>query len=160
MDISFELISDELPQNRPKVNHSQGVVTKIEWEDFGGHDYTGLFKGGSTDALMRMSEGNFMIPEASGLTPSLAIKFLRDNMPSINLLANVSFESTNSWNFFSTIYRHRIDLHENECAAETIERKFVNVHDKPHSLSLVNFSRFTTDGTEIFDYKFPYELWF
>ena len=74
---------------------------------------------------MRLSESNFLIPEAGGLAPSLAIKFLRDGMRSVNVLANVGFESTSSFNFFAANFRARVDLHENECAADTIERKFL-----------------------------------
>ena len=47
MRTSFDLVSDELPVGRPKINHSQGVVSMIEWEDLEGHDYTGLFDGGT-----------------------------------------------------------------------------------------------------------------
>jgi len=80
---------------------------------------------------MRMSESNFIFPEAGGLAPSLAIKFLIDGDRSRNLLANVGFESTSSWNFFSANFRARVDLHEDQCAADTIERKFLNVLDTP-----------------------------
>ena len=71
---------DEMPQNRFKINHSQGVVAKVSWEDLGGHSYSGLYDGGSSLGLLRMSEGNFLLPgnETSGLTPTLALKFLRD----------------------------------------------------------------------------------
>ena len=107
-----------------------------------------------------MSESNFLIDEASGLAPSLAIKFLRDGMRSVNVLANVGFESTSSWNFMSSDFRARIDLHENECAASTIERKFANVQLRPQSLGLAEISKFSSDGTEENDFVFPYSLWF
>ena len=131
MNVSFDRESDELPENRPKINHSQGVVCKVEWVDQGGHNYTGLYNGGSSTALMRMSESNFIFPEAGGLAPSLAIKFLIDGDRSRNLLANVGFESTSSWNFFSANFRARVDLHEDQCAADTIERKFLNALNTP-----------------------------
>jgi len=159
MEDSFENEADEIQANRPKINHSQGVVGKVEWESLGGHDYTGIFEQGSTDALIRMSESNFLIPEAGGLAPSLAIKFLRDGRRSTNLLANVGFESTDSFNFMATNFRHRIDLHENHCAAETIERKFANVHLSPQSLGISEIARFTTVGSFTADPIFPFELW-
>ena len=119
MSISFNRRADELTgQNdaaRPKINHAQGVVALVSWEDLGGHDYTGLFEGGSDMGLIRMSEGNFVLPEVSGLTPSLAIKFLRDGMESVNHLANVSFDPTTSFNFFANIFRSRIDLFGDTC---------------------------------------------
>ena len=119
MRVSFDRSADELigqgDQPRPKLNHAKGVVALVSWEDLGGHDYTGLFEGGSDMGLIRMSESNFDMPEATGLTPSLAIKFLRNGMSSVNHLANVSFDPTSSFNFFSNIFRSRIDLFGDTC---------------------------------------------
>ena len=77
--------------------------------------------------LIRMSEANFVLPETSGLTPSLAIKFLRDGMESVNVLANVSFDPTSSFNFFANIFRSRINLFGDTCGQETIQKKFAEV---------------------------------
>ena len=103
------MISDELNNGRPKINHSQGVVGLVSWEDLGNHDYTGLYEGGSDYGLIRMSEGNFLLPEAPGLTPSFGLKFLRDGMESSNHVTNVSFEPTTSFNFFENDFRSRIE---------------------------------------------------
>ena len=110
MSLSFTTQNDELPVGRPKINHAQGVVGLVSWIDRGGHDYTGLFDGGSDLGLIRMSESNFMVGWAGGLTPSLAIKFVRDGMRSVNHLANVDFEPTSSFNFFANDFRSRVDL--------------------------------------------------
>ena len=48
MEVSFDLEADELPEGRPKINHSQGVVAKMEWEDLGGHSFTGIFSESTT----------------------------------------------------------------------------------------------------------------
>ena len=84
MSTSFSRTADELPEGRPKINHAQGVVALVSWEDVGDHPYTGIYSSGSTNGLLRMSEGNFLLREVSGLTPSLAIKILRDGMESVN----------------------------------------------------------------------------
>jgi len=110
MSLSFGTQNDELPVGRPKINHAQGVVGLVSWIDRGNHDYTGLFDGDSDTGLIRMSESNFILPETGGLTPSLAIKFVRDGIRSVNHLANVNFEGTNSWNFFANDFRSRVDL--------------------------------------------------
>ena len=66
--------------------------------------------------LIRMSEANFgLLEEAPGLTPSIAIKFLRDGMKSVNHLANVSFGPSKSFNFFANDFRSSVPLFENEC---------------------------------------------
>ena len=48
MEVSFDLEADELPIERFKVNHSQGVVAKMEWENLGGHSFTGIFAENTT----------------------------------------------------------------------------------------------------------------
>ena len=64
--MSFDRQADELQSPgyplRPKTKHSQGVVAKVSWEDLEGHDYTGLFEGGSDLGLMRLSEANYFLP--------------------------------------------------------------------------------------------------
>ena len=159
MGLSFGSESDELQRNRPKINHSQGTVALVSWEDLGDHPYTGLYKG-SDMGLIRLSEGNFILPEAPGLTPTLAIKFLRDGMSSVNHLANTSFEPSNSWNFFANEFHSRIPLFEDECVQDSIERKFVEFSDKIGSLGLSEFARFNTDGSEVDEVDFPYEITF
>ena len=131
MNTSFRRDADELPRNRPKVNHAQGTVTLASWEDLGGHKYTGIYNGGSDKIIMRLSESNFDIPEASGLTPSFALKFLRDNMRSVNMLtlANESFEPMDNFNFFSEDFYTRVFLFEDDCPKRTIQRKFLEVTD-------------------------------
>lgn len=101
------------------------------WEDLGGHNYTGIYNGGSDKIIMRLSESNFDIPEASGLTPSFALKFLRDNMRSVNMLtlANESFEPMDNFNFFSEDFYTRVFLFEDDCPKRTIQRKFLEVTD-------------------------------
>ena len=142
MNDSFTRDDDELPGGRPKINHAQGVVGLVSWEDLGGHSYTGLFNGGSDHGLIRLSESNFDVPEAGGLTPSLAIKFLRDGMRSVNHLANVSFEPTSSFNFMANNFRSRIDLFTDQCAVDTIQRKFLDVTSSPQSVGLSEFGSF------------------
>lgn len=111
---SFSGRLDVLPEDRPKINHAQGVVGLIEWEDKGNHDYTGLYSQSESEApltgLLRLSEGNFLLPNAIGLTPSLAIKFTRDGIPSVNHLANVSFDPVEETNFFARDFRSKVDL--------------------------------------------------
>lgn len=160
--LSFLRAADNLPPNRPKINHAQGVLTKVEWQDLGGHSYTGLYSGNS-EALLRMSESNFLVetdPASIGLTPSLAMKFPRSGMRSVNHLANVSFENMEGWNFFEHNFRSRVDFHENDCAAETIELVFLDDNPRPHSLGLSEFASYKQDGTEETNVEFPFELWF
>ena len=75
-----------------------------------------------------MSEANFgLLPEAPGLIPSIAIKFLRDGMESVNHLANVSFEPQDNFNFFAKDFRSAIELFANEGEKKTIQKKFTEI---------------------------------
>ena len=100
MSLTFDSTGDELPYNRVKVNHRQGVVGLIEWEDLGGHSYTGLYEGNSS-GLVRLSEANFLLPEADGLTPSAAFKIFRDGIQSVNHVANTSWGPSSSYDFMA-----------------------------------------------------------
>lgn len=114
MSVSFGRRQDEMPEGRVKFNHAQGVVGKFAWEDLGNHSYTGLYSGDS-EGLLRFSEGNFLLPETTGLTPTLALKFLRDGISSVNHLANVNFEPTSSWNFFKNHFHTKVPFFTDEC---------------------------------------------
>ena len=163
MGQSFGGSRDEMPLNRFKINHAQGVVSKVSWVDHGNHGYTGLYNGGSDLGLLRMSEGNFLLPgdEMPGLTPTLALKFLRDGMDSVNLLANTSFEPSNSFNFFAGNFRSTIPSFTDECLQETIQKKFTEVTRTIGALGLSEFARFNTDGQPVdTDVNFPFDLWF
>lgn len=160
MGTSFNRLSDELPAGRPKINHSRGVVSLVSWEDLGNHNYTGLYDGGSDVGLLRLSEGNFILPDTPGLTPSLAIKFLRTGMESVNQLANVSFEPTDSWNFFENHFHTRVNFFTDQCAIDTIQRKFLEVTSTIQSLGLAEFARFRTNGQAENNVTFPFDLHF
>lgn len=162
MKQSFEFDSDELPSGRSKINHAQGVVARVKWEDLGGHSYSGLFRGDNELGLIRMSEGNFLLPgdEIPGLTPSMALKFPRSQMRSANLLANVAFEPTNSFNFFADNFRTNIPVFQDKCAEETIQRKFTEVSSWIGQIGLSDFASFDVDGGATSDFDFPFDLWF
>ena len=162
MNTSFQGGRDEMPRGRFKINHSQGVVAKVSWEDQGNHSYTGLYDGGSDLGLIRLSEGNFLLPgdETPGLTPTLAVKFLRDGMDSVNLLANTSFEPIDSFNFFAADFRSHIPSFRDQCLEDTIERKFIEATREIGALGLSEFARFNTNGQPASGLNFPFNLWF
>ena len=132
----------------------------MSWEDLGGHDFTGIYDGGSSAGLIRLSESNFLLPETGGLTPSLAIKFLRDGMESVNHLANVSFEPKDSFNFFANNFHSMVDPFTDECAIETINRKFLEYTNTVQVTGIAEFSRHSTTGVPVDDDEivFPFRI--
>ncbi len=112
---------------------------------------------------MRMSESNFDVPEAPGLTPSFAMKFLRDGMRSVNMLtlANESFGPMDNFNFFSEDFYTRVHLPEEDCPKRTIVRKFLEVTDTIQSLGNAEMARFNVNGSRVNgEVRFPFDLEF
>lgn len=79
---SFEHASDELPPDRPKLVHTYGTVACVSCKITEKHPYTGIFRTGGP-ALLRFSDAT----GGGKFTPSLALKFLVEGRPSVNLLA-------------------------------------------------------------------------
>ena len=123
------------------------MLAKVEWEDLdNGHPFGGMFLGGP--GIMRLSEGNFLVPEADGLTPTMALKFPRDGMQSVNNFAQPSWSASGSWNFFEdNDYKISLGEFPDGCEEATIEQKFREVSFFMSSLGQAEFSRVRTDGT-------------
>ena len=115
--------ADEMKPSHKKLLHAQGVVGLVTWENVGNHTFTGLYST-DTQGLLRFSESNFAVKEQNGLSPSLAIKFLRDGMESVNMFGAPGFEPMGSWNFFDNMFQSHVDVHENEENFDTITQKF------------------------------------
>ena len=111
---SFEDVGDEMQgakligaaqenrvrgQMRNKLVHQQGIVAKARFEA-SSDKYTGIFKG-ADNVLIRLSDADLIVPDvSSNPNPSVALKFLRDGKSSANQFGMVSFEGSNSWDFF------------------------------------------------------------
>ncbi len=81
LGLSFDLVSDEMPEGRTKVIHPYGSVAKVEFQAEQGSPYTGIYQG--AEGLARLSlAGN---PKQIGYTPGVALKFLINGKPSVNL---------------------------------------------------------------------------
>jgi len=112
--------SDEMPGDRNKLVHQQGVVAQAEFISNGKHAYTGVFEG-ADEILIRMSETDFFVDGVTeAANPSLAFKFLRDGVPSANQFGMVSFEGTDSWNWFENSFMSHLPKHEGDCGPQTI----------------------------------------
>ena len=126
---------DEMPRNRLKLAHQNGVVAKVTWTPIGdANGYTGTFASGSTQALIRLSETDMLTEDSTGLKPSLAIKLLRDGQVSDNIMGMPSFEGSGSWNFFEAAFRSRVNAFApNTCPDLTIRKLLTNATKWPYS---------------------------
>jgi len=151
-------------KRRQKVTHTQGVVARVEWEVVGDHGYTGIFGEGSDHAIIRMSEASNIVEASTGLTPSMAIKFLVDGKKSVNLFAMPrSFSSTGSWDFFSEPISNRVDTftaEEKPIEQQTLQKKMVESSTTPFKMALGKVARTQNDGENVHRklVSMPYEI--
>jgi hypothetical protein len=97
---SFEHVSDELPEDRPKLVHTHGTVACVSFQITEPHPYTGLFRTGSP-ALLRFSDAT----GGGKFTPSLALKFFIEGRPSVNLLAlPTAHREPDDLDIFTSVY--------------------------------------------------------
>ena len=97
----------------------------------------------------------------TGLTPTLAVKFLINGRESVNLLANTSFDPSRSFNFFSNDFRTIIPNFQDDCLQDTIGAKFIEATREIGALGLSEFARWGADGQEVnTGVTFPFNLWF
>ncbi len=129
---SFCQSTDTLVGKRPKSIHKQGLIAQVEWEPVNNaNGYSGIYKEGSKNVIMRVSEAQVVTTASTGLTPSAAFKFLIDEQESQNLLVQNSFTASNSWNFFKEPLANRVapfDPEEHEIEFNTVHRKILEVN--------------------------------
>jgi len=70
-----------------------------------------------------MSESDLIADNISGsANPSIAIKFLRDGQSSANQFGMVSFEGTNTWDFFANPFMSHLPVFQGDCGPKTIAK--------------------------------------
>ena len=98
---------DEMPGSRHKYIHTVGAVAQVEWQDLGGHNYTGLFSGADY-GIVRLSLAKEPDEDDLNTIPGMGLKFLRDGMDSANLVAMGGLDGQESWNFFKNDFSNHI----------------------------------------------------
>ena len=114
---------------------------------------------------MRLSEGGNLHEESTGLTPSVALKFLVDGQDSENVFGMHSFLSSGSWNWYENRLCNRVvpfDPVEDYCADQTKRKKNVDGNEHPFGSGVAGVARTNTNGDNLFanEVVVPYELCF
>ena len=162
--------TDEMPRGRNKAFHSQGVVAKVKYvpddNDGAGNGFTGMLGSGSDTILLRFSESMYLHEDSPGLTPSVALKWLRDDILSANVLAQVSIKNSGSWNFFENPFTTTIpgfDDETDQLWTDTLQRKMFDGAGVPFVMGVGETYATNLDGTNV-DYttveNIPYMLEF
>jgi len=156
---------DEMPMEnsithhgyRRKYIHTVGTVAQVEWQNLGGHPYTGLFEGAS-QGIVRFSLANE--PDSSKLNtaPGLGLKFLRDGMDSANLVAMYSVDGQESWNFFKNDFTNHIPA--GGIALLPVSLKFAEATMYIQEVALSDWAMYDEAGIPVSSSVFPYSLRF
>jgi len=159
---SLNFIGDTMPGDREfrtriKHVHQQGLVAPIRWVAEAGQPYSGLFQGAEL-GFARISESGFMLPGATTSNPSAAIKLLRDEVPSGNLLFMDTFDGQESMDFFlPSLTTHPTPIRSETCR-QTAQRKLSEASRFPFSVGSSDFASFDQDGNSTTELLFPYEV--
>ena len=161
---------DEMPEGVLKTVHTQGLVARVRWEPINGaNGFGGLLAQSNSDILLRFSETGMLHEESAGLTPSLALKFVRDGTWSDNLMGMPSFSNSNSWNFFEKPMETAVDkFKRRSCESETIKKILgsASITRSVFSTGVSEMVMHNKDGTDTIsksdfeNRKFPYRLRF
>jgi len=148
---------DEMPEGRDKFIHTVGAVAQVEWEDLGDHNYTGIFTGADY-GIVRLSLALEPDKDDSVTVPGMGLKFLRDGMDSVNLVAMHSLDGQESWNFFKHDFSNHIA--PGGVANLPIKIKFSKYTSHIQQVGLSDWSSHDQYGTPANNSVFPYRLRF
>jgi hypothetical protein len=156
---------DELPYEdtlthhgtRRKYIHTVGTVAQVEWQNLGGHSFTGLFQGAS-QGIVRMSLANQPDPAELNTAPGIGLKFLRDSMDSANLVAMYGVDGQESWNFFKNDFTNHIPA--GGAALLPLSLKFAEATMYIQQVALSDWANYDEAGTPVDSPVFPYSLRF
>lgn len=114
--------------------------------------------------LIRLSETGRIIPgHTTGLSPSIAFKFLRDSIPSANQLGKVHHGvEAGNWDFFGNDFHSQLpDFVDNECGAKSIHQFNASVRSKYiFAVGTADTAVYDEDGDSTDDPDGPYTLKF
>lgn len=167
MNPTFDHTSDTLPIFRKKLIHTVGNIAQGELIMDPSNPYTGIFQGAS-NVLIRLSSAkkpDFSKTTAAGaddnLTPGMSLKFLRDGLPSANLLAMYGVNGFPSWNFFFKDFSNHIP-NANGIPLKLLSCKFAQATKYITEIGMKDMAQFDEKGREIAEDEanFPWKLIF
>ncbi len=161
MNTTFDRVADDLPSMRSKTIHSVGGgVAQFEWNDLGGHPYTGVFSGDSKTNILRLSiareidKGNYKVGGG--------FKFLRNGVKSCNFVAMWSLSGQNSADFFANEWTNHVQLGASQSTMATAQKllleKFKTASAHPQYLGLSDCATYGSNGSKVASPVFPFQL--
>jgi hypothetical protein len=170
MNTSFDFAGDDMPaqlaglEQRPKVIHSVGLMADAQYVSVGNHNYTGIFKG-CDKVLLRLSVAKKPETKPPGVAPGIALKFIRDGVPSANVFAMYSLEGQTSFNLFEHDLTNHVPMLNPKTAPlalRLLQKAFEKASKWPTFLGSKPMAQYDQAGTYFNDDKvnYPFRLVF
>jgi hypothetical protein len=166
MSTTFNHQADSFPDSRKKLIHTVGAIAQAELVVDPANGYSGVFEGVS-NVLVRLSVAkspDFTKTTADGandnFTPGMSLKFLRDSLPSANLLAMFGVNGFPSWNFFFKDFSNHIPS-ASGLALKALACKFSTATKYIQTIGLKDLASWNEKGEDRRgDMIFPFKLVF
>jgi len=165
MKQSFDWEGDEMLNGRKKLIHTVGAVGKFQFNSDENHSYTGVFRG-CKNVILRPSVAKAQdtskttAKEAKGnFVPGMAMKFLRNNIPSANLQSMFALDGQDSWNFFKNDFSNHIPA-ISAASFKVIGLKFSTATDYIQTMGLKDLGEFNCQGGKEATPNYPFQLIF
>lgn len=152
-----DFYSDFAPEGWKKYLHRRGSIAKVKIVPQT-NSYTGIFEGAEC-ALLRLSL-TYRPKGSRAVAPGLALKVLRDKVPSANVSALVSLEGQEkNFNFFANPMSNIVPIGDG-IGQKLVHRVFSKVTNYPEELLPYDMANFDTQGERVAEAKTPRQLFF
>jgi hypothetical protein len=155
--IKMDRQTDQVPRTWKKAIHAHASVATVRYISQPGTPYTGVFRD-AQHGLIRLSlTGD---PARRGFAPGMALKLLRDKVPSANLSALVSLTGQGeNYNYFANDLSNIVPVVP-QIGPKLINQIFRRVSRYPTKLFLENLAEYDQNGTKEPSPVFPEQIFF
>lgn len=149
---------DVAPDGWKKYLHRRGAVAKVKIVAKEGSEYTGVFKGADC-GLLRLSL-TYRPTKKRDVAPGLALKVLRDKVPSANISALYTLEGQGKdYNFFKNPLSNIVPI-GSDIGLKLVHSIFKRVSDYPEQLGAKDMAVFDSKGVKSGVINSPKQIFF
>lgn len=158
MNTTFDRFSDELPNKRVRLVHTYGSVARVSYISHISNEnkYTGIYKTGTKNALMRLSLAVDPLLPFAGFSPGFAIKFFLSKQYSANLIGMYEILGQGqNYNFFASQLKTKIKAPIILTATHLLQKSFDRGAKPSNILASDTPSLYDDKGNLIPNPKYP-----
>jgi hypothetical protein len=156
LEETFEHVSDEMPKHKTKLTHNYGVLAHMRFFPAEDSPFTGIYGSGGV-GLIRLS---MTADPSGGYIQAMALKFLVDGAPSVNLhLMNNLDGQGDNWNFFAGPFSNKLP-HATSKPVVVLEKIFEMVKNPANELPVEHLAKIDSEGTVYKEFRAPEQLFF